>query len=94
MNDEVFYRVNFFLLKKVEKIKSIADRHQISIKSAALQFSLANLAVATVIPGASKPERIVEDKAALNTVIPAAFWKEMREQKLIAPHAPLPNDLK
>ncbi len=82
------------IMAKVEKIKSIADRHQISIKSAALQFSLANPAVAAIIPGASKPERIAEDKAALNTVIPAAFWKEMREQKLIAPHAPLSIDVK
>ncbi|WP_445479887.1 aldo/keto reductase [Lysinibacillus irui] len=82
------------ILAKVEKIKSIADRHQISIKSAALQFSLANPAVAAVIPGASKPERIAEDQAALNAVIPAAFWKEMREQKLIAPHTPLPIDVK
>lgn len=78
------------IMAKVEKLKGIADRHQISIKAAALQFSLANPAVAAAIPGASKPERIAEDKAALNTVIPAAFWKEMREQKIIAPHAPLP----
>ncbi|WP_026692768.1 aldo/keto reductase [Peribacillus kribbensis] len=78
------------IMAKVEKIKNIADRHQISIKAAALQFSLANPAVAAVIPGASRPERVVEDKAALNTSIPRAFWEEMREQKLIAPHAPLP----
>ncbi|MGE7910479.1 aldo/keto reductase [Lysinibacillus xylanilyticus] len=82
------------IIAKVEKIKSIADRHQISIKAAALQFSLANPAVAAVIPGASKPERIAEDKAALNTVIPVAFWEEMREQKLVAPHAPLPINVK
>ncbi|SYX84144.1 aldo/keto reductase [Paenibacillus alvei] len=78
------------IMAKVEKIKSIADRYQISIKAAALQFALANPAVAAVIPGASRPERIAEDKAALNTVIPAAFWEEMREQQLVAPHAPLP----
>ncbi|WP_268626773.1 aldo/keto reductase [Paenibacillus alvei] len=78
------------IMAKVEKIKSIADRYQISIKAAALQFSLANPAVAAVIPGASRPERIAEDKAALNTVIPAAFWEEVREQQLVAPHAPLP----
>ncbi|MFE6799647.1 aldo/keto reductase [Paenibacillus chitinolyticus] len=78
------------IMAKVEKIKNIADRHQISIKAAALQFSLANPAVAAVIPGASRPERVKEDNAALNTVIPAAFWEEMREQKLVAPHAPLP----
>ncbi|MFE6799645.1 aldo/keto reductase [Paenibacillus chitinolyticus] len=82
------------IITKVEKIKNIADRHQISIKAAALQFSLANPAVAAVVPGATRPERIAEDKAALNTVIPAAFWEEMREQKLVAPDAPLPINVK
>ncbi|MBE2974411.1 aldo/keto reductase [Priestia megaterium] len=82
------------IMAKVEKIKAIADRHQISIKAAAVQFSLANPAVAAVIPGASRPERIAEDKAALNTVIPAAFWEEMREQQLVAAHAPLPINVK
>ncbi|MEW4207955.1 aldo/keto reductase [Priestia megaterium] len=82
------------IMEKVEKIKAIADRHQISIKAAAVQFSLANPAVAAVIPGASRPERIAEDKAALNTVIPAAFWEEMREQKLVASYAPLPINVK
>ncbi|MEH6964857.1 aldo/keto reductase [Priestia megaterium] len=82
------------IMAKVEKIKAIADRHQISIKAAAVQFSLANPAVAAVIPGASRPERIAEDKAALNTAIPAAFWEEMREQKLVATHAPLPINVK
>lgn len=82
------------IIAKVEKIKALADRHEISIKAAALQFSLANPAVAAVVPGASKPERIVEDQNALNTVIPAAFWEEMREQKLVAPNAPLPINVK
>ncbi|MFP8642881.1 MULTISPECIES: aldo/keto reductase [Priestia] len=82
------------IMTKVEKIKAIADRHQISIKAAAVQFSLANPAVAAVIPGASRPERIAEDKAALNTVIPAAFWEEMREQQLVASDAPLPINVK
>ncbi|MBO0587478.1 aldo/keto reductase [Sporosarcina sp. E16_8] len=82
------------IISKVEKIKGIAQRHGISIKAAALQFSLANPAVAAVIPGASRPERIAEDQAALNTVIPDAFWQEMREQKLVAANAPLPMNLK
>lgn len=82
------------IISKVEKIKGIANRHGISVKAAALQFSLANPAVATVIPGASKPERITEDQAALNEVIPAAFWHEMREQKLVSENAPLPIDIK
>lgn len=82
------------IIAKVNKMKNLADRHRISIKAAALQFSLANPAVAAVIPGASKPERIAEDQAALKTVIPAAFWEEMREQKLVAANAPLPINVK
>ncbi|PWN13862.1 D-threo-aldose 1-dehydrogenase [Bacillus thuringiensis] len=82
------------MIAKVNKIKGIANRHGISVKAAALQFALANPAVAAVIPGATKPERIAEDQAALKTVIPAAFWEEMREQKLVAPNAPLPTNVK
>ncbi|MED1919179.1 aldo/keto reductase [Bacillus thuringiensis] len=78
------------IIAKVDSIKAIANRHNISVKAAALQFVLANPAVAAVIPGASRPDRITEDVAAMNEVIPAAFWQEMREQKLVAQDAPLP----
>ncbi len=78
------------ILAKVERIKALAARHGISVKAAALQFVLANPVVASVIPGASRPERILEDKAALAEAIPAAFWKELREQGLVSIHAPLP----
>lgn len=78
------------IISKVERIKSITQRHQVSVKAAALQFVLANPAVVAVIPGASRPERIAEDKAAMNEKIPAAFWQEMREQNLVSHNAPLP----
>jgi D-threo-aldose 1-dehydrogenase len=80
------------IVAKVARIKAIADRHQVPLKAAALQFALANPAVRAVIPGASKPERIAEDHAALHTLIPAGFWDEMREQKLVSAAAPLPGE--
>ena len=78
------------IVAKVERIKAIAARHGVSVKAAALQFSLANPAVAAVIPGASRPQRLAEDQQALNSVIPAAFWQEMRAEQLVAANAPLP----
>jgi D-threo-aldose 1-dehydrogenase len=78
------------ILDKVARIKAIADRHGVSMKAAGLQFSLANPAVAAVIPGASRPGRIAEDRAALNEVVPADFWRELRQAKLVNPAAPLP----
>ena len=79
------------ILAKVAAIKAIADRHGISMKAAGLQFALANPAVAAVIPGASKPDRIAEDRAALNEVVPADFWRELRRAGLVHRDAPLPE---
>ncbi|WP_454760002.1 aldo/keto reductase [Caulobacter segnis] len=79
------------ILDKVARIKAIADRHGVSMKAAGLQFALANRAVAAVIPGASRPGRIAEDRAALNQAIPADFWRELRATGLVNPAAPLPG---
>lgn len=78
------------ILDKVARIKAIADRHGISMKAAGLQFSLANPAVAAVIPGASRPGRIAEDRAALEERVPSDFWRELRKAGLVNPAAPLP----
>lgn len=80
------------IIARVERIKGVARRHQVGIKAAALQFALANPAVAAVIPGASRPGRIAEDAAALDAVIPAAFWQELRQEQLVSAFAPLPLD--
>ncbi len=79
------------ILDKVARIRAIADRYGISMKAAGLQFALANPAVAAVIPGASRPGRIAEDRAALAENIPAAFWQDLRENGLVDPAAPLPS---
>ncbi|MDM9621993.1 aldo/keto reductase [Rhizobium sp. S96] len=78
------------ILAKVAAIKAIADRYRISMKAAGLQFTLANPAVAAVIPGASRPARIAEDGAALGETIPTDFWRELRDGGLVDPAAPLP----
>ena len=78
------------ILAKVARIKAIADRHGVSMKAAGLQFALANPAVAAVIPGASRPSRIAEDRAALEEAVPADFWRALRQAGLVEPAAPLP----
>ncbi|GAA0936863.1 MULTISPECIES: aldo/keto reductase [Streptomyces violaceusniger group] len=79
------------IIEKVARIKELAERHGVSIKAAALQFSLAHPAAAAAIPGATRPSRIAEDVAALDENVPAAFWTELREAGLVSPLAPLPT---
>lgn len=75
---------------RLEKLKRLCEAHETPIKAAALQFSLAHPAVAAVIPGASKPERILEDHAALNFKVPSQFWRDLRDERLVSAEAPLP----
>ena len=79
------------IISKVEQIRAIAQAFGVSVKAAALQFSLAHPAVAAVIPGASRPGRIAEDVAALSEKIPTAFWQALRDARLISDRAPLPR---
>lgn len=76
--------------EKIDRIKSIANGHGVSMKAAGLQFALANPAVAAVIPGASQPSRITEDRAAMAEVVPAGFWQQLRAAGLVNAAAPLP----
>jgi D-threo-aldose 1-dehydrogenase len=77
---------------KVARITDVAQRYDVPHQGRSVAVSLAHPATAAVIPGASRPERIAEDYAALNTTIPDDFWHEMRDQHLVAAHAPLPID--
>ncbi|RZU34954.1 D-threo-aldose 1-dehydrogenase [Streptomyces sp. BK022] len=79
------------IVERVKRIKEIAGRHGVSVKAAALQFSLAHPVSDAVIPGATKPSRISEDLSALREDIPVGFWRELREAGLVSPLAPLPG---
>lgn len=79
------------IISQVEQIKTITQAFGVSVKAAALQFSLAHPAVAAVIPGASRPGRIAEDVAALSEKNPTAFWQALRDARLISDRAPLPR---
>ncbi|MFD7732639.1 aldo/keto reductase [Kitasatospora phosalacinea] len=78
------------VLEKVARLKDLAARHGVSVKAAALQFSLAHPAAAAAVPGATRPERLAEDTAALDEPVPAAFWHDLRAAGLVSPAAPLP----
>ncbi|MFD5570027.1 aldo/keto reductase [Streptomyces cadmiisoli] len=79
------------IIERVKRIKEIADRSDVSLKAAAVQFSLAHPMSAAVIPGATRPDRIAEDLAALHEQIPAGFWHDLRAADLVSPQAPLPG---
>jgi D-threo-aldose 1-dehydrogenase len=75
---------------KVRGIEAVCKTHGVALPAAALQFVLAHPIVVSVIPGAAKPSEVTENLASVNAPIPAAFWADLKAQKLIDPDAPVP----
>jgi D-threo-aldose 1-dehydrogenase len=75
---------------KVRGIEAVCKAHGVALPAAALQFVLAHPIVASVIPGAAKASEVRQNVASVNAPIPAAFWSDLKAQKLIDPDSPVP----
>ena len=80
-------------MKKRSRLYEIAKNHRVNLRSAALQFCAAPTVAASVIPGASSAEQAKANVASMSEKIPEDFWKELKDEKLIAFNAPEPQNL-
>lgn len=78
-------------LEKREKLAKIAKAHGTDLRTAAIQFTAAPSVVAATIPGARNAKQAEENAASMKAAIPADFWEELKAEKLIAEHAPVPS---
>ncbi|MDG3003597.1 aldo/keto reductase [Paludisphaera mucosa] len=78
-------------VKKRAKLREVAGRHGVDLRTAALQFCAAPKVVSSVIPGARSPEQARQNIASMKVRIPDDFWAELKHEKLIAADAPTPK---
>jgi len=76
---------------RVARIEAICARHGVAIAAAALQFPLAHPAIASVVTGMGTPHEAADNLAHCRAAIPGAFWDELKHERLIAAHAPVPQ---
>lgn len=76
--------------EKRDKIAQIAQKYDIDIISAAIQFVLAAEEFVSIIPGASNTEQVKDNVSSLHSNIPAEFWEELKSENLIYEKAPTP----
>ncbi|WP_230975593.1 aldo/keto reductase [Acetobacter garciniae] len=81
------------MARKRERMSVIAQRHGVDLRTAALQFATANPTVAAVIPGARNAAQVQANARSMEVAIPAAFWSELKQKKLIAQAAPIPSQI-
>lgn len=79
------------IVAKVAALRAVADAHGVPLGAAALQFALANPVVCSVLTGPKSPEELNGIIGWWNAPIPAAFWRDLADKKLVAEGTPLPN---
>ncbi|MFE0756829.1 aldo/keto reductase [Inquilinus sp. NPDC058860] len=79
------------ILERVARIEAVCRRHGVPLPAAAIQFPLAHPVVASMIPGAVKPEEVERNHALIATPIPAEFWAELKREGLVREDAPVPG---
>ena len=85
------YKIPIEALEKRERLRAVAARHGVDLRTAALQFSIApDIAVALVV-GCSNPQQVLAYYTSLKTRIPDAFWSDLRSENLVENDAALPG---
>jgi D-threo-aldose 1-dehydrogenase len=84
------FRIPAVAIEKPEKLRTVAARSGVDLRTAALQFSSeADVAVALIV-GARSDRQIQENYNSLQAKIPAEFWDDLKQQGLIEANAALP----
>jgi D-threo-aldose 1-dehydrogenase len=78
------------IMDKVRRIEDVCRRHKVDLITAALQFPLAHPRLASIVVGALTAGEVRENIARLAAPIPPDFWRELKQEKLLAEAAPVP----
>nr|WP_245405652.1 aldo/keto reductase [Sphingobium sp. Sx8-8] len=78
------------VIERVRRIEAVADRYDVTLAAAALQFVLAHPQIASVIPGLESAARVEQTVNLYREVIARDFWAELRHQGLLRSDAPIP----
>ena len=78
------------IVKRVRALEAVCEAHAVPLPAAALQFPLAHAVVAAVIPGFASLNEVQSGLEFYRFPIPAAFWDDLKQAKLIDARAPTP----
>jgi D-threo-aldose 1-dehydrogenase len=78
------------LLERAQAIAAVCERHGTPLRAAALQFTAAHPAVASILVGARTPQEADDALAMYAHPIPGALWHDLKRAGLLAEEAPVP----
>jgi D-threo-aldose 1-dehydrogenase len=79
------------VLARVGRIDAVCRAHGVELAHAAVQFPLGHPAVSSVVLGAVTPGEVARNLDAFARPVPAALWRDLVDERLLSPDAPLPT---
>jgi D-threo-aldose 1-dehydrogenase len=76
------------IIKKVQALEAVCDKHGVALASAAIEFVSMHPAVATVVLGAKSVEEVEKNLASMATPAQREFWTELKQEGLLPENAP------
>jgi len=84
------YKIPADVIAKRDRLRAVAARHGVDLRTAALQFTAAASEAVAMVVGAGSAQQIQADYNSMQAKIPADFWSELRHEKLIEANAAIP----
>jgi D-threo-aldose 1-dehydrogenase len=78
-------------LAKRDRLRAVANRFGVDIRTAALQFSAAPDVAVSLMVGAHTEAQALANASSMKVTIPQAFWAELKRQNLIEQNAAVPE---
>lgn len=78
------------IVARVERIEKVCRAHGVALADAALKFPLGHPAVSSIVLGAVVPEEVQRNVISLAATIPAALWRDLKGEGLLAGNVPVP----
>jgi len=84
------YEIPREVIEKRSRLRTVAERYGVDLRTAALQFSIAPDVAAALVVGCASPAQVLADYTSLQIKVPTAFWADLRSEGLIEADAPIP----
>jgi len=86
------YKIPVEAIEKRARLRAVAERHGVDLRTAALQFSMAPDVTVALAVGCSNAEQVLADYTSLQTGVPEAFWHDLKSEGLIDKDAAIPSE--
>ncbi len=85
-----YKKVPIEIFSKIQKIQEICLKYNVSLATAALQFTASHPTITSLVFGAKSDNEVMQNVSSYTQQVPYEFWNELKYKNIISTSVPLP----